>query len=94
MQTLLQIITPPPKELGAQFVWYLIIVYTFFVTSYSIIRQIFTCRWKRVTGRLLKQSISKFATSIADPSMQEYQLDALYEYEVEGKIYRGMICQH
>ena len=89
MDTLLQIVMPPDKQMGVQFVWYWIVVYTFIVATYSTIRQIFTCRWAKTEGKLIDYGVEKFGTSIADPSMQEYKIDALYRYEVDATEYEG-----
>ena len=73
----------------AQGVLFWIAVYAFVVCSYSTIRQFMKFRWKATTGQLMQKGIQKFGTSLADPSMQEYKLDALYEYQVDGRKYLG-----
>jgi hypothetical protein len=71
-----------------QGVIFFIAVYAFVVCSYSTIRQIMMCKWKMITGKLIRQGISKFGNS-SGSSSQAYKLDALYEYKVEGKKYFG-----
>ena len=64
-------------------------VYAALVCAYSAIRQMLTWRWQATTGRLLRLGTRKFGESLADPSMQEYLSDALYEYQVNGRHYQG-----
>jgi len=73
----------------AQGVIFWIAVYACVVCSYSTIRQMMICRWEKTTGKLVQQGTLEFGTSLADPSMQDYKLNALYEYQVDGKQYLG-----
>ncbi len=75
------------QEQGVLF-W--IAVYVAVVCAVSALRQWRAATgWVKTRGRLIEKGTGEFGASLADPSMQKYQLKALYSYVVDGRQYFG-----
>ena len=71
-----------------QGIWFWAAVYVFLLCGYSVFFQLLIRTWPSVKGQLKHIGIDKFAAAII-LSEQDYQADALYNYQIKDKTYQG-----
>ena len=64
-------------------------IYILLVCGYSVIWQMRVNAWPSVTGQLERLGLKKFGVGEWVLSNQQYTADALYTYQVDGKVYSG-----
>ena len=76
----------PPVKFKASFSASL---YALLVLGYSVMHQLNLRKWSCTQGHLLRERIARFGAKEWITANQDYHLDALYQYEVNGKTYTG-----
>lgn len=64
-------------------------LYGFLTCSWSALQQVRIRRWTSVRGRLIDHGIGMFGARTSLAADRTYAVRALYEYEVDGRIYSG-----
>jgi len=72
-----------------QGVLFFVCVYAFLVLGYSLVRQFHAAGWPMTRGTLQSAGLEKFGSTEWSLSDQDYKVDALYAYEVNGETYTG-----
>ncbi len=72
-----------------QGVLFFIALYTSVIMLGSVLHQLHVRTWPAARGRLLESGLKEFGFAAPHSSKQEYKVDAVYEYTVNGETYTG-----